>query len=61
MNDLSGKPPSDQDVQEALAVVQVVGVLKLPPDMAVQMPNVFRCLKHYSKMRSEVIRDLWDL
>jgi hypothetical protein len=46
--DKTGQPVSDQDIDEAIAVVtraMVLSVLKLPPELAVQMPNIHRCLK----------------
>lgn len=45
--DLSGQDASKEDVQEARAIVRkyvVMGLLKLPPELAVQLPNIDRCL-----------------
>ena len=42
-----GGMPSGDDAEEALKVVAkyiVSGVLTLPPGLAVQMPNIHRCL-----------------
>ena len=45
--DLTGTPPSMEDVQEARAVVQravIEYILKIPVELAVQLPNIDRCL-----------------
>jgi hypothetical protein len=46
--DVSGRPPTLEEVQSAKRVVTkllVVGILKLPPELAVELPNVRRCLE----------------
>lgn len=48
MEDLTGKPVSKQDIDEALIVVQkylVKGMTTFPPEFAVQLPNIMRCLR----------------
>jgi hypothetical protein len=45
--DFSKRLPSLADVQEAKRVVGkylVIGIIKLPPELAVQLPNLARCL-----------------
>jgi len=47
IEDLTGQPVSRREVQEAIEVVQkwmVLGMMKLPPELAVQLPNIRRCL-----------------
>jgi hypothetical protein len=49
MHDKSGQPPSIADVREAKQVVvkhAIVGIAKLPPELAVQMMNILRCLTY---------------
>jgi hypothetical protein len=54
-NDLTGKDPSAKDVREAEAVVIkfILQITKLPPELAVQMPNILRCLRHYEFLRTK--------
>lgn len=52
--DEAGKPVSQHDVDEAIRVVSkqlVVGLLKLPPELAVQLPNILRCLQELRSMK----------
>lgn len=47
MIDKSGQPPSKEDIVEAKKVVVkylIVGITLLPPELAVQLPNILRCL-----------------
>lgn len=47
MEDLTGKLVTKEDINEILTVVtkyMVIGMLKLPPELAVQLPNIRRCL-----------------
>ena len=47
ITDVTGKPVSRRDVEEAEQVVRkfmVNGIMKLPPELAVQIPNILRCL-----------------
>lgn len=48
IEDRTGSLPSSNDVNEAIAVISkfvTIGMMKLPPELAVQMPNILRCLK----------------
>ena len=49
MEDVTGQLPSLEDVERAKsAVMCILGptwMLKLPPQAAVEMPNVLRCLR----------------
>ena len=48
MEDLTGQPVSKKDVLEARVVIQkflVTGLTALPPELAVQLPNILRCLR----------------
>lgn len=54
MQDLTGTPPSEEDVAQATAVLKkslVLYFIKLPPELAVEIPNVLRCLEHYRELR----------
>lgn len=45
--DRTGEFPTREEVEEAREVVKkylIIGMLKLPPELAVQMPNIHRCL-----------------
>jgi hypothetical protein len=47
--DKSGQPPSARDVDEAIAtvgrfIVRAIGTL--PPELAIQLPNIHRCLRY---------------
>lgn len=53
--DKTGETESLQTIDEAIAVVskhQVVSMLKLPPDLAVMMPSIRRCLIELRTIRS---------
>lgn len=53
--DITGQAPSERDVDDAIQAIrnQVVGMgmLKLPPELAVNLPNILRCLQHYKAHR----------
>jgi len=52
--DRSGQPPSALEIDEAVAVVQkwmVIGMMQLPPELAVQLPNIRRCLLELKKTK----------
>jgi hypothetical protein len=54
MEDLTGKPVSKQDVVEAREVVtkyMVLGMTRLPPEFAVQLPNILRCLRELEALK----------
>lgn len=45
--DVSDRPPSMADIHEARAAVAkmiVTCMAKIPPELAVQLPNIHRCL-----------------
>ena len=46
ITDKTGTMPSMEDVAEAIEVIQQLlrGVHHLPPELAVQLPNIHRCL-----------------
>lgn len=51
--DKSGSPPSLADVKEAQAVMRkalVVWIGKLPPEMAVNVANIYRCLQYLEEI-----------
>lgn len=53
MEDLTGTPPSRRDVEEAIAVIQKVFVTQLhtlPIELAIQVPNIHRCLKRLAEI-----------
>ena len=46
--DKSGHPSAMRDYDEAIEVVKkhlVTGIMNLPSDLAVQLPNILRCLE----------------
>jgi hypothetical protein len=52
--DLTGKPVSLEHIDEALKVIQrhmVISILNLPPDLAVHLPNIHRCLVELRSMK----------
>ena len=52
-NDLTGTPPSARDLQEAQAVVRkaiVTMMAKIPPELAIQLPNILRCLMEVEQL-----------
>lgn len=52
-HDLTGAPPTAQDLQDALDIVRkfrIAGVLTLPPELYVQLGNINRLLD-YMKLR----------
>lgn len=54
MEDRTGQPVSKQDVQDALGVVRkfvVTGMLTLPVELAVQLPNILRCLTELERQK----------
>ncbi len=47
LEDISNRPPSLVDVREARAAAGkmiVLAMMKLPPELAIQVPNIHRCL-----------------
>ena len=53
-NDITGQPVSERDIQEAIDAVRkamTVDILKLPPELGVQMANIHRCLKELQTIR----------
>ena len=45
--DITGELVSEQDIKEAITAVKSVmtkDMLKLPPELAVNIPNIHRCL-----------------
>ena len=48
--DMTSKPPSKQDVDEAIAAITKLAhpawMLKIPPEVAVNTMNIRRCLIH---------------
>ena len=52
--DMTGRPPSADDVNEALAVVTKFmappKILDLPPELAVQLMNIRRCLVRLNQL-----------
>lgn len=54
MIDMTGKPVSKRDIEEAILVVKksmVTELAKLPPGLAVQLPNILRCLQEFEKTK----------
>jgi hypothetical protein len=54
MVDLTGTPVTKTDIEEALTIVRkymVIGIMKLPPELAVQLPNIKRCLEELDKSK----------
>ena len=54
--DLTGTPPSLQDIAEAQGVVAralLLYLLKVPPELAVQLPNILRCLEELVVLRKK--------
>jgi hypothetical protein len=56
MIDMTGQPPSNQDVEDAIKAVTSVMVnpktmLSLPPELIVNLPNIRRCLMELRKLR----------
>lgn len=52
--DKSGQPPSDQDIDEAIQAVRasfVKHIAKIPPELAVQLPNISRCLAYLKEIK----------
>lgn len=47
-DDKTGQPPSARDIDEAIAIVQkhITAIAALPPALAVQLPNIYRCLRY---------------
>jgi hypothetical protein len=46
--DKTGTPPSQRDIDEAIQVVKkmiITSVMKLPPELAINLPNILRCLQ----------------
>ena len=55
MIDLSGTPPSANDIDQAIAEVggaMVRYLSKVPPELAVQLTNILRCLKRLKELES---------
>jgi hypothetical protein len=56
IKDMTGQLPTQRDVREAEAVVAkylTIGLMKLPPELAVQLPNIHRCLKTLSAILTD--------
>lgn len=54
--DASGQPPSLADIANAIKVVQtalVRYVMKMPPEVAVELPNILRCLHRLRELESK--------
>jgi hypothetical protein len=54
MEDRTGKPVRKEEVDEALAVVRkfiVSGLTTFPPEFAVQLPNIMRCLQELRSIK----------
>lgn len=54
IEDMTGKPISRDNVREAIVVVRkymVIGLLKLPPELATQLPNILRCLQELERTK----------
>lgn len=54
--DLTGEPPSNRDIEEALQVitrlmVDIKMIATLPPQILVQVPNIRRCLLELRRLR----------
>jgi len=52
--DNTGKPVSASDIREALDVINkylIIGMTKLPPELAVQLPNISRCLRELASTK----------
>lgn len=52
--DISGQPPSDRDIHEAeqavrTAIVKYIG--KVPPELAIQLTNIMRCLQYLKEIK----------
>ncbi len=50
--DQTGQPPSVEDIDRAIAAVSnalVRDIVKLPPQLAVELPNTLRCLKELKR------------
>jgi len=61
MDDLTGTPPSVRDIEEATRAVQeamVRDIVKLPPGLAVQLPNIHRCLEELARQATGCPDDL---
>jgi hypothetical protein len=51
---MTGQPPSARDTQDAIEVVAklvTLWIAKVPPELAVQGPNILRCLRDYQRRR----------
>lgn len=56
MEDLTGTPPSEEDIHEAEIACRkalVLHIAALPPQLATQLPNILRCLDDYKKLRKK--------
>lgn len=52
--DLTGEPPSDTDIHAARSVVArsiVKYIHEIPPELAVQLPNIHRCLTYLQRIK----------
>jgi hypothetical protein len=57
MVDMTGKPRSDRDLEEALQVVKkflVKGFLSLPPELALQLTSIHAFLKELQVYRNAI-------
>lgn len=52
--DLTGSLVSDRDIDDAMSAVKtgMIHVMKLPPELAVNLPNVLRCLQQLKTNRA---------
>lgn len=52
--DLTGEPPSDTDIHDARSAVArliVKHIHEIPPELAVQLPNIHRCLTYLQRIK----------
>ena len=55
--DQTGQPPSVEDINRAIVAVSsalVHDIVKLPPQLAVELPNTLRCLRELRDKRSKL-------
>jgi len=51
MQDLTGQPVSLADIESAERAIKSALVKSLPPELAVELPNVLRCLRDLRALR----------
>ena len=53
MTDTSGQPSSLRDIEEAVHAsgILIINIMKVPPEAAVLLGTIHRCLKEYLSLR----------